>query len=119
MKCKDPCIGSCGLNTECHVYNHIPQCTCLQGFVGNPFISCHIYQTPRKNYLCFYNTINNNLFLITNLIYHSKHQNYIYNNLIYVKIIYYKLDFKYRSVLLVISIFLNLQILANKIQRRL
>lgn len=119
MKCKDPCIGSCGLNTECHVYNHIPQCTCLQGFVGNPFVSCHIYQTPRKDYLCFYHTINNNLFLITNFIYRSKHKNYIYNTLFYVKIIYYKLDFKYRYVLLVISIFLNLQILANKIQRRL
>lgn len=118
MKCKDPCVGSCGLNTECHVFNHIPQCTCLQGFVGNPFVSCHIHQAQRKDDLCLYPTVNNNLFLITNFIYYSKLQNYVHNTLFYVKIIYFKLDFKLRYSL-VISIFISLYISNNTIQRRL
>uniref|UniRef100_A0AAR5QG30 EGF-like domain-containing protein n=2 Tax=Dendroctonus ponderosae TaxID=77166 RepID=A0AAR5QG30_DENPD len=36
-KCKDPCLGSCGFNAECRVQNHIPICTCAEGFVGNAF----------------------------------------------------------------------------------
>lgn len=48
MKCKDPCIGSCGLNSICHVTNHIPNCYCDTGYTGDPFTSC--YSTPRKFY---------------------------------------------------------------------
>lgn len=39
-KCKDPCPGSCGFNAECRVENHIPICTCVTGFVGDPFTQC-------------------------------------------------------------------------------
>lgn len=39
-KCKDPCVGSCGLNTECRVQNHIPICSCRAGFTGDPFYTC-------------------------------------------------------------------------------
>lgn len=95
MKCKDPCPGSCGLNAECYVQNHIPQCTCLQGYVGNPFVSCYI-QIQCKNDSYLYQIVNNNnVFLIFNFISNSKIQNYVNCNLFNVKIIYYNLDFKY------------------------
>lgn len=40
-KCKDPCFGACGLNAQCHVYNHQPSCSCLSGYTGDPLKSCH------------------------------------------------------------------------------
>lgn len=119
MKCKDPCIGSCGLSAECHVYNHIPQCICPQGLVGNPFVSCYIQQSSRKNDSNFYDIVNNNVFLITYLIYNSKFQNYVHHPLFSVKIIYFKLDFNYRLLTRYISILLNIYISTNKIQCRL
>lgn len=39
-KCIDPCIGTCGQNALCTVYNHIPMCSCNPGFTGNAFILC-------------------------------------------------------------------------------
>jgi hypothetical protein len=39
-KCRDPCPGSCGVNAECRVQNHIPICTCLSGYTGDPFTQC-------------------------------------------------------------------------------
>lgn len=39
-KCKDPCIGVCGQYAECFVVNHIPTCTCVQGYSGDPFSFC-------------------------------------------------------------------------------
>lgn len=39
-KCQDPCPGICGSNAECYVTNHLPTCTCLRGYVGEPFTSC-------------------------------------------------------------------------------
>lgn len=39
-KCRDPCDGSCGFNSECRVQNHIPICNCRQGFTGDPFTQC-------------------------------------------------------------------------------
>ena len=50
QKCRDPCPGSCGLNAYCTVINHIPRCTCTEGFSGNPFRSCI---PPRKICLFF------------------------------------------------------------------
>lgn len=47
-KCKDPCPGSCGINAQCAVVGHIPNCICLDGFVGNPFTSC--YPKPSKKF---------------------------------------------------------------------
>jgi len=38
--CKDPCIGTCGQNTNCEVRNHRPICSCVEGFRGDPLISC-------------------------------------------------------------------------------
>lgn len=41
-KCKDPCIGACGVNAECRVVNHSPSCVCSPGYEGNPTVSCHL-----------------------------------------------------------------------------
>lgn len=41
QKCRDPCPGSCGLNANCHVMNHISICICNEGFSGNAFIQCN------------------------------------------------------------------------------
>ncbi|KRT79966.1 EGF domain-containing protein, partial [Oryctes borbonicus] len=40
QKCKDPCPGSCGTGAECSAINHIPICTCLEGYTGDPFTRC-------------------------------------------------------------------------------
>lgn len=39
-RCVDPCIGTCGINAQCTVYNHIPSCSCLPTFTGDPFTNC-------------------------------------------------------------------------------
>jgi hypothetical protein len=41
QKCKDPCIGSCGSNTDCFVVSHTPMCTCVQAYTGDPFTQCN------------------------------------------------------------------------------
>lgn len=47
-KCVNPCIGTCGNNAICEVYNHIPMCHCPSGMTGNAFITCHqiVLQEP-------------------------------------------------------------------------
>ena len=39
-KCIDPCPGTCGINAECRVLNHVPSCTCIVGYIGDPFSAC-------------------------------------------------------------------------------
>lgn len=46
-KCKDPCPGTCGHNAECHVRHHLPTCTCITGYTGDPYSYCNI-QPERK-----------------------------------------------------------------------
>lgn len=46
QKCKDPCPGTCGLNADCRVISHAPNCICLPGFIGDPFRLCS--PEPRK-----------------------------------------------------------------------
>lgn len=53
QKCKDPCLGACGLNTECQVYNHTPTCICIEGYTGNAFVKCS--QKPKECKLYFRN----------------------------------------------------------------
>jgi hypothetical protein len=56
QNCRDPCQGVCGVNAECDVVNHVPVCSCLQGFTGDPFQSCR--QEPRRReYQYFYNSL--------------------------------------------------------------
>lgn len=40
QKCQDPCPGTCGVEAECQVINHIPICTCPQGTTGDAFRQC-------------------------------------------------------------------------------
>ena len=42
LHCVDPCPGLCGVNAGCKVINHIPTCTCLEGYQGDPFTSCRL-----------------------------------------------------------------------------
>lgn len=42
MKCENPCLGSCGLNAICKVINHVPMCSCPEGYQGDPFAICNI-----------------------------------------------------------------------------
>lgn len=39
-KCVDPCPNICGRNAECNVVNHIPMCSCIADYQGDPFSSC-------------------------------------------------------------------------------
>lgn len=48
-KCQDSCPGSCGQNTMCQVINHVPTCTCIPGYTGNPFQYCNMMQMPSKS----------------------------------------------------------------------
>jgi hypothetical protein len=47
-KCSDPCIGICGSNALCEVFNHVATCSCPQGMSGNPFFECRPYQCKFK-----------------------------------------------------------------------
>lgn len=49
-KCTDPCPGLCGTNAVCRVVNHIATCSCNQGFVGDPFVSCQ-FIPPSKYWI--------------------------------------------------------------------
>ena len=41
-KCIDPCPGTCGINAACRILNHIPTCSCIEGYIGDPFTSCRL-----------------------------------------------------------------------------
>lgn len=42
QKCRDPCPGSCGYNSNCKVLNHVPICSCQEGYTGDPFVQCNL-----------------------------------------------------------------------------
>lgn len=46
-KCQDPCPGTCGVNAECYVRNHLPTCNCLPAFSGDPYSYC-VKKSERK-----------------------------------------------------------------------
>lgn len=39
-KCTDPCIGTCGIRSECTVVNHYPICSCPSHLKGDPLVRC-------------------------------------------------------------------------------
>jgi len=39
-KCKNPCIGACGVGALCEVVNHYPVCYCGPNQTGDAFLSC-------------------------------------------------------------------------------
>lgn len=53
-KCVDPCIGSCGINTDCRAYDHLAICSCLPGYKGDPFIGCYVMEKGILILLTFY-----------------------------------------------------------------
>jgi hypothetical protein len=87
-KCKDPCPGTCGRNAVCQVVNHLPSCTCLTGYTGDPFRQCSIIQNERKKLsinlsllqfdpytILIYHFITFSLFLkLTNILYYHFHK---------------------------------------------
>lgn len=47
FQCVDVCAGSCGVNADCQVRNHVPVCSCPARHTGDPFANCR-YMDPRK-----------------------------------------------------------------------
>lgn len=49
-KCVNPCVNEhfCARNAICTVQNHIPNCQCPDGFTGDPFTQCRIYDEPKQ-----------------------------------------------------------------------
>jgi hypothetical protein len=45
QKCRNPCPNTCGFNARCQVVNHNPICSCMSGFIGDPFIRCIIEES--------------------------------------------------------------------------
>lgn len=43
-RCKDPCPGTCGIYAKCFVVDHLPICSCEDGYIGDPFTSCRKVQ---------------------------------------------------------------------------
>lgn len=48
--CRNPCQGLCGINADCIVVNHVPICSCIPGYKGDPFQSCHIQEPVKGQY---------------------------------------------------------------------
>ncbi|KAF7276317.1 hypothetical protein GWI33_010508, partial [Rhynchophorus ferrugineus] len=50
-KCQDPCPGTCGVNAQCTTTNHVPICTCSDGYTGDAFRLCNFIpkEEPPKN----------------------------------------------------------------------
>ena len=47
-KCIDPCPGTCGINANCQVKNHLATCICFDGYIGDPFTACR--QKPKRKF---------------------------------------------------------------------
>lgn len=52
QKCRDPCIGACGINSICQTVNHKPICSCPVGFTGNARVQCTIPALEGDIYIC-------------------------------------------------------------------
>lgn len=47
-KCEDPCPGTCGVQAICTVSNHVPICSCPEGYTGDAFRICQLVPVRRK-----------------------------------------------------------------------
>jgi len=56
QKCRNPCVGTCGINALCNVNNHHPLCRCQPAYTGDPFTRCY---EIRKLSLFQTNTLSN------------------------------------------------------------
>lgn len=69
-KCQDPCPGSCGISATCTVIMHVPTCTCLTGYMGDPFTICN----PTPPHQCKKNLLYSMLELILKQISAPQHE---------------------------------------------
>ena len=60
-KCIDPCPGTCGINAECQVRNHIPICTCITNYIGDPFTACKQKPISKLFFYRFFQCLNSTL----------------------------------------------------------
>lgn len=51
QRCENPCLNTCGINSECRVIYHKPNCRCMENMVGNPYESCS-YPARDTNVTC-------------------------------------------------------------------
>lgn len=65
-QCVNPCVyeNNCAMRAECIAQDHNAICKCIQGFVGNPYVSC----SPEPKYECIIDSdcSQNNLACINN-----------------------------------------------------
>jgi hypothetical protein len=54
QKCKDPCPGVCGANTQCRVVGHNPVCSCKESYTGDPYRNCVPIQRNHIIYIKMY-----------------------------------------------------------------
>lgn len=40
LKCINPCVGACGVDSDCRVIHHNPVCSCRPKYMGNPLAIC-------------------------------------------------------------------------------
>lgn len=84
QRCVDPCLGSCGIGTQCTVVNHVPMCTCLQDYTGDPFSNCYPSPAPCKNTIYFFISTNTDSMMtmdqhyFNKLIFQYRHQKKIH-----------------------------------------
>jgi hypothetical protein len=52
-KCRDPCLGSCGVNAQCNVLNHMPICNCPDRYTGDAFSQCYLKPLDIRKYNLF------------------------------------------------------------------
>ncbi len=53
QRCQDPCPGTCGINANCRVRNHLPICACNKNYVGDPFSNCNEITSKCANFFPF------------------------------------------------------------------
>lgn len=51
LKCTDPCLRACGVDSECRVIHHNPVCTCRPQYTGDPLAIC-LSSPERKHHPC-------------------------------------------------------------------
>lgn len=51
-RCRDPCVGTCGLQALCDVVAHNPICRCPGGYTGDPIHRCTLSKDPKLS-LCY------------------------------------------------------------------
>lgn len=62
QRCANPCIGACGIHSQCTVIKHNPNCQCELGYTGDPFSGCAIIQQS-INHSSLYATHISNIYL--------------------------------------------------------